>query len=198
VTKLYDRAYFDRWYRGGDRAVHPADVHRAARLALAAAEYVLGRPVRTVLDVGCGEATWRASLRRQRPGLRYAGLDPSPYTVRRYGRRRGILAGTFGELAAARPRGRADLVVCADVLHYLEDAEIRSGLPALAARIRGAAFIQVFVDGDAFDGDVAGWRPRPGAWYRRRFDEAGLVPLGLNCWTTRSIADERLSTLESS
>ena len=196
MTKVYDRAYFDRWYRGGDRSVQPSEVRRAARLALAAAEFVLNRDVRTVLDVGCGEGSWRPALRRLRPGVRYAGIDPSAYTVRRFGRRRGIRAGSFGELAGARPRGRADLVVCADVLHYLDDAEIRRGLPELAARIRGAAFIQVFVVGDAFDGDVAGWRGRPAAWYRRRFREAGLVALGLNCRTTRSIARERLSALE--
>ena len=196
MTKAYDRAYFDRWYRGRGRVIDPADVHRAARHALAAAEFVLGRDVRSVLDVGCGEGAWRAMLRRSRPGLRYTGIDPSAYAVARYGRRRGIRRGTFAGLDDAVPRTPADLVVCADVLHYLDDTEVRRGLPALVARIRGVAWIQVFALEDAFDGDTAGWRARPTAWYVRAFRRAGLVGLGLNCWTTEGIARGRLSALE--
>lgn len=196
MSKVYDRAYFERWYRGAARGVLPDDVRRSARLALAAAEYVLGREARTVLDVGCGEASWRAVLRRARPRIRYTGIDPSAYAVTRFGRRRGIRRGSFGDLAGAGPRGRADLIVCADVLHYLEDAEIRRGLPGLVARIRGAAWIQVFADGDAFDGDMAGWHARTPVWYRRTFERAGLVALGLNCWTSAAVARELLSGLE--
>ena len=52
--KRYDRAYFDHWYRG-ERVRPRAELERRVRLALAAAEYALGRPVRRALDVGCGE-----------------------------------------------------------------------------------------------------------------------------------------------
>src|SRR4249919_1723306 len=86
MHKQYDQAYFDRWYREGgigDRA----RLARKVALAVATAEYHLERPIRTVLDVGAGEAAWRAPLLKLRPGLRYLGFDSSEYAVRRYGRR---------------------------------------------------------------------------------------------------------------
>ena len=58
MEKHYDKAYFDRWYRDGgigDRA----RLARKVALAVACAEYHLERPIRTVLDIGAGEAAWR-------------------------------------------------------------------------------------------------------------------------------------------
>ena len=57
---------------------------------LGVAEYFLRRKVRSVLDIGAGEGAWRAELRRLRPSIRYTGVDPSEYVVRRHGRRRNI------------------------------------------------------------------------------------------------------------
>ena len=71
--KRYDRAYFDRWYRhggiGGARRLA-----RKVALAVATAEYHLERPVRTVLDIGCGEGPWRAPLLK--PGQERAEHAP--------------------------------------------------------------------------------------------------------------------------
>ena len=196
MNKTYDRAYFDRWYRSKEHVGAGDDVARSARLAIAAAEYLLGRPVRNVLDVGCGEASWRAALRRIRPNVRYTGIDPSAYVVARFGRRRGIRRGTFAELGAVRARAGYDLIVCADVLHYVSRTDLHSGLPALAGLLRGVAYIQLFTRDDDFEGDVAGWHARSAAWYRRAFRASGLVELGLNCYTTGSIAEATASALE--
>lgn len=196
MSKAYDRAYFDRWYRTR-RGVGGRDaVARSARLAVAAAEYVLERRIRTVLDVGCGEGSWRAALRRLRPAVRYSGIDPSDYVVRRYGRRRGIRYGTFAGLAAGGGRDAYDLIVCADVLHYLAAGDVRTGLPGLVRRLRGVAYLQLFTRDDDFEGDVDGFRPRSAGWYRRAFRAAGLAELGLNCWTTSELAAEAASALE--
>src|SRR5688500_20208272 len=79
----FDRAYFDRWYRDPRRRVLDwAEIGRRAALVLSVAEYVLERPVRSALDVGCGEGHWRAPLLARRPGLRYLGVGPSAYAVR--------------------------------------------------------------------------------------------------------------------
>ena len=89
--KQYDRRYFEKWYRRSSAGIGEREyVERKVRLAVAAAEFVLCRPVESVLDVGCGEAPWRAILRRLRPGVRYEGLDGSAYAVERYGRTRDI------------------------------------------------------------------------------------------------------------
>src|SRR5438552_15799386 len=97
--KRYDRAYFDRWYRDAGTRVHRrAMVQRKVAFAVAAAEQLLDRRIRSVLDVGCGEAPWQPLLQRLRPGIRYAGIDSSPYSVERFGLRRNVRLGTFGRL----------------------------------------------------------------------------------------------------
>lgn len=196
AAKAYDRAYFDRWYRSARRVATPAGTRRKAALALAAAEFLLGRDVRSVLDVGCGEGQWRGVLRRMRPGLRWVGVDPSPYVVRRFGRRRGIRPGSFAQLDTLRLGGPFDLIVCADVLHYLDRREIERGLPGLVRRLRGLAWIEAYTVEDVIGGDRTGWHVRRAAWYRNAFAAAGLVPAGLNSWVTPAFADARLASLE--
>ncbi len=62
--KSYDRAYFDRWYRDpGRRVATAASLSRKIHLVVSIAEALLERRVRSVLDVGCGEGTWREPLR---------------------------------------------------------------------------------------------------------------------------------------
>src|SRR5262245_66212958 len=98
-AKTYDRAYFDRWYRDSRNALFPHGMlPRRVQLAVSAAEYLLERPIRTVLDVGCGEGRWRALLLQVRPGIRYIGVDSSEYVVRRFGANRDIRLGSFGHL----------------------------------------------------------------------------------------------------
>jgi SAM-dependent methyltransferase len=188
MGKQYDRAYFDRWYRDPRWAVVRRDVlTRRVRLAVAAAEYLLERPVRTVLDVGCGEAPWRALLRRMRPGVRYTGVDSSAYVVGRYGASRDIRRGSLGSLGRLDLDPPYDLIVCSDVLHYVATDEARRGLKAIARLLGGVAFIELFAREDATEGDQEDLQPRPAATYRRLFREAGLIPLGLHCYAGRRL-----------
>ena len=159
------------------------------------AEWVLGRTVRHVLDVGCGEALWRAPLVALRPGLAYAGVDSSPYVVRRFGRRRGIRHGSFGDLADLDLRDTYDLIICADMLHYVPAAEVRAGLAAMSALLGGVAYVPVVTSTDDVDGDVRALVRRSPAWHRERFRQAGLVPVGLECYVRRESA-RGLSALE--
>ena len=123
--KAYDRAYFDHWYRDPVHRVRArGESRRRVAMVVALAEYYLGRPLRNVLDVGCGEGVWRAPLRALRPGIRYLGLDSSEYVVARFGRARNLRLAAFGDLAELRFDERFDLIVCSDVLHYLDAREI--------------------------------------------------------------------------
>jgi SAM-dependent methyltransferase len=179
MPKSYDRAYFDKWYRDPRHAVaSPAELRRKVALAVAQAEYYLGRPLRNVLDVGCGEAPWRAPLRALRPNVAYRGLDASPYVVARYGRSRNIGLARFGQLEHLRFDTRFDLIVCTDVLHYLKPAEIRAGLVGIGEMLEGVAFLEAFTSHDDVVGDCDGFFPRPPSWYLRRFTQAGLLPCG--------------------
>ena len=188
--KRYDRAYYDRWYRDPATRVKSAgDLGRKARLAVTAAEYLLGRRVRSALDVGSGEGQWRAALRRVRADVRYVGVDASAYVVRRYGASRGIVRGTVGALGALDLGGPFDLVVCCDVLHYVPDDELARGVRAMASLAGGAAYVELFTTDDEFEGDRVGWRGRPAAFYHRLFRRAGLTPLGLNCYAGPALRD---------
>ena len=183
MTKQYDKAYFDRWYRNErTRVVERADVERKAKLAIAATEYLTARPVESVLDVGCGEGAWQPVLAKLRPNATYLGVDPSEYAVRRFGRRRNIRLGSFGALDEAELEGPYDLVVCVGVVNYLPPKELASGLQTIAAITSGMAFIEAFATGDEIEGDTVQWKWRKPSWWRDQFREAGLTPVGLHCY----------------
>lgn len=189
-AKAYDRAYFDRWYRAAtSRIERRSELRRRVALAVALAERHLDRPLRSALDVGCGEARWRAELRRLRPRLRYTGVDPSSYAVARFGRRRGIVEASFAGLGDLELAGPFDLVICADVLHYVGDDELDRGLPALAALTGGMAWLEALCREDEVEGDRRGLILRPAATYRRRLRRLGLVHAGACGWLAPALGD---------
>ncbi|MGO4776289.1 methyltransferase, partial [Lysobacter sp. 2RAB21] len=107
MSKQYDRDYFQRWYR--DPALKDQAIGGAARLTrkvaltVATAEYHLERPIRSVLDIGCGEGPWRAPLLKLRPRLQYLGFDSSQYATARFGRSRNLHLARFGDFEFLRP-----------------------------------------------------------------------------------------------
>jgi SAM-dependent methyltransferase len=195
APKTYDQSYFDRWYRGDDPPKGEGELHRTVALAVAVAESILNRPIETVLDVGCGEGRWYPVLQELRPGVRYLGIEPSEYAVERFGDARNIRQGTFGELGQHVFEEPFDLVVCADVLHYLTGEEILTGVGPLGDLVGGAACLEVFTEEDEPLGDLEGFHLRPALWYRRVFESAELVPVGLQMHTHREMA-EQLESLD--
>jgi len=194
MTKTYDRAYFDRWYRSGGIG----DVARLARkvaLAVATAEYHLERPIRSVLDIGCGEGAWRAPLLKLRPKASYLGFDASEYSITRYGRTRNLHLARFADFELLRPCAPVDLLVCSDVLHYLPARELTRGLPALADLCGGLAFIETFAREDEAVGDEHDFQSRPASFYLKRLRALGLQPLGSHCWLAPGLA-ARATSLE--
>jgi len=193
MTKQYDQAYFDRWYRDPalkDRAIGgTARLTRKVALAVATAEYHLERPLRTVLDIGAGEGAWRALLLKLRPKVQYLGFDSSPYAVERFGARRNLHFARFGDFEHLRPCAPVDLLVCSDVLHYLPTRELDRGLPALAELCGGVAFLETFTRADGIDGDTEGFHARPARFYRERFAGIGLAPLGSHLWLSPALRE---------
>lgn len=193
MTKQYDQAYFDRWYRDPalkDKAIGGgARLMRKVALAVATAEYHLERPIRTVLDIGAGEGAWRAPLLKLRPKLDYLGFDSSRYAVQRFGGRRNLHFARFGDFEHLRPCAPVDLLVCSDVLHYLPTRELDRGLPALAELCGGVAFLETFTRVDGIDGDTEGFHARPAKFYRERLGRMGLAPLGSHLWLSPALRD---------
>ena len=193
----YSRAYFDKWYRDPRFRVKTArDLERQVAFVLAAADWILGRPARTVLDVGCGEGQWQPALRRLRPGIRYHGVDASEYAIRTYGRRRNLRLGSIDELdAIGLPEG-FDLVLCVGMLNYLGPAELRRGLAQVTARCDGVAYLELFTREDqGVVGDIRRADARPASWYRRAMRAAGLVSCGLHLYVPDRLV-ENTSALE--
>ncbi|HEY2092289.1 MAG TPA: class I SAM-dependent methyltransferase [Thermoanaerobaculia bacterium] len=181
MSKRYDRAYFDKWYRD-EQVNSPAEVRRKVNLAVAAAEYFLQRQIGSVLDIGCGEGQWLPHLRTMRPRLRYLGLDPSAYAVRQFGKTRNIRRASFGDLPSLELTQKFDLVICSDVLHYVDDAEIKPGIREIARVCEGIAFLEVLTKEDDIIGDLDGLISRPAAWYRNTFKRAGLLHVAPYLW----------------
>ena len=163
----YDKDYFDKWYRHPKhRVVTAAKTARKALLALAVAEYY---------------------LKKLRPRIRYTGVDPSPYAVRRFGKRRNILQGSFGNLPDLA--GSYDLIVCSDSLYYIPDDELIMGLHILAPRLAGVAFLEAYPHEAGLQGDTSGMHPRSAAFYRKIFRDAGLHPCGSHCYIGAALRD---------
>ncbi|MBW3550026.1 MAG: class I SAM-dependent methyltransferase [Proteobacteria bacterium] len=193
MTKPYDATYFERWYR--DPALKAqaiggrARLSRKVALAVATAEYHLERPLRSVLDIGCGEGAWRAPLLKLRPKAQYLGFDSSQYAIGRFGARRNLHYARFGDFQHLRPCPPADLLICSDVLHYLQTRELDRGLAALAELCGGVAFLETFTREDGIDGDTQGFKRRPAHFYRQRFEAIGLTPLGSHLWLAPALRE---------
>jgi SAM-dependent methyltransferase len=196
TRKVYDRAYFERWYRDPRYAVVGEGVRaRRVQLAVAIAEYLLERPLRTVLDVGCGEGAWQPLLQHARPGVRYLGVDSSEYAIERFGAARNLRLGSLATLHRMKLKGPYDLIVCSDVLHYVSTDEMRRGLKTIAGLLGGVAFLELFTGDDETEGDGEGLLDRSPALYRRALKQAGLIHLGMHCYAGELLADQ-LTTFE--
>jgi SAM-dependent methyltransferase len=191
MSKTYDRDYYEQWYHDpARRVITPAAVARKVRMVLGIAEALLERPVRSVLDVGCGEGAWREHLRRERPNLRYTGVESSAYVLERFGRTRDIRAGSFGTLAALDLDGPYDMIVVCDVLQYVPDAELQPGLGAIAELLGGVTYLEAYAKEDAIEGDRADWHERSAAQYLAQFAKAGLVGVGMHCYVGDALREQ--------
>jgi SAM-dependent methyltransferase len=196
VTKRYDDSYFERFYLDPKtRVLSPAERRRRVTATLATCERYLDRPLRSVLDVGCGIGMWGRELVRLRPRLRYLGLEPSQAAVSRA--RRWGLEVQLGDLASLdRVRGTFDLVICADVLHYVPDDQVTPAVAALATKTHGLAQLEVLTSAESVEGDLADMQRRAPRWYLTRFRRQGLVPCGLHLYLTPAL-HEAAAALET-
>ena len=172
----FGREYYQRYYHDPRTAVTSRNEMRArARLIAAGCEH-LGLPVRRILEAGCGTGLLRAQLKRLLPRAQYVALEASEYLCQRYGWQ-------HGRLEDYRARTPFDLVVCYDVLQYLDGASAVRALGNFARLCRGALYFSALTRGD-FEHNCDRRRTDPevhlrsARWYRARlaarFREAGL------------------------
>jgi SAM-dependent methyltransferase len=145
-------------------------------LAVATAEYHLERPIRSVLDIGCGEGAWRAPLLKLRPKLHYLGFDASAYAIAPLRPRAQPAPRDLRRLPAPAPLPACRPAGLCDVLHYLPTRELERGLPALAELCGGVAFIEAFAREDEAVGDDDDFKRRPAAFYTTRLRARACAP----------------------
>ena len=178
----FDEAYYQRFYRDPRTAVTSRAEMRSRADLIAACVNYLGLPVKRILDAGCGVGLMRAPLLRRLPRARYTGLEFSEYLCRRYGWQQGTLQ-------TLTTRARYELVICYDVLQYLNTADAREAIARLGKVCRGALYFGALTRGD--------WREncdqsrtqrtpwmRSAAWYRRELAR-DFESLGCGMWLRR-------------
>ena len=192
-TDRYDRAYFDRWYRDPKtRVKSQSGIRRKAALALSVAEYYLERPVRTVLDVGCGEGNWLPAVISIRPKIRYTGVDASTYAVDRFGKKRNIRLGSFATLDEIGLKEDYDLIVCSDTLFYLPLTELEQGIASLAHRSAGVAFLELYTGEDSLIGDFPNEGLQSASFYRKMLTRHGFLSVGSHCYLGPDMAERAM------
>ncbi|MGH9560272.1 MAG: class I SAM-dependent methyltransferase [Terracidiphilus sp.] len=180
----FDSAYFRKYYfDAATRVTTAAEMRGRARL-IAAVLHHAGIPVRRILDVGCGIGLLRKPFAAAIPGARYRGLESSDFLCSRYG----WLKGSMVDFA---PRFASDLVVCYDVLQYLDDADAARAIANLATLSSAAVYMSALTRQD--------WRDncdrsrtdrsvhlRSGDWYRRRLRRR-FNYLGFGVWLRKDV-----------
>ncbi len=178
----FGREYYRRFYRDGRTSVASrAEMARRAEFIAAYAHHI-DCPVASILDAGCGLGLMRGPLLRALPGATYVGLEYSEYLCRRYG-------WVQGSLAQWRPRQPFDLVVCYDVLQYLDDGAAAAAMANFARLCRGVLYFSALTrrdwrenaDQSRTDREVT---MRSADWYRRRLAR-NFRQVGAGFWLRR-------------
>ena len=179
----FDKAYYDRYYRNpSTRVSSPQEVQRQADFIAAYLRYV-EVPVTGILDIGCGLGRLLTRLGTAFPEARTHGVESSTYLCAEYGWEGGQLPG----YTAGR---EYDLVVCYDVLSYLEDADAAEAIKTLGRLTRRALFFGALTVEDRnlcdpvrTDTDVY---LRSNRWYRRRLGRH-FEPVGGGLWLNKPV-----------
>ena len=163
---LFDAGFYRRFYLNPrTRVVTPAEMARRADLVAAFVRH--GElPVRSILDVGCGLGLMRKQLQRHFPRARYTGLEVSEYLCEKHG----WIQASIATFDSDRP---FDLVICYDVMQYLEARPAAAALRNLARLCVGVLHFgaltqedwDLYCDKRRTDRNV---HVRPAGWYRRR------------------------------
>ena len=180
----FGAAYFRKFYLDPkSRVVTAAEMRDRAALIVAILRHAQ-IPVRRILDAGCGIGLLRAPFAAALPRARYTGLEHSEYLCAKYGWSQGSVA----DFSAPKPY---DLVVCYDVLQYLDDRVASRAIANFALLTQAAVYVSALTLED--------WRHncdrtrtdravhlRSAAWYRRRLQRKFRY-LGFGVWIAKGV-----------
>ena len=137
----FDQAYYERFYVNPEtRAASPSEQTRQAHFIAAYLDY-LELDVRRIVDIGCGLGNLLHGLAEAYPDATCHGVEFSQYLCDEYG-------WTHGSVENYRARRPYDLVVCTDVLGYLDDTRCAAAIENLTRLTRGALYLSVLTEDD--------------------------------------------------
>ena len=185
----FDQDYYDRFYENPQTcAVDEAEAGRQAAFIAAYLDY-LEVPVRRIADIGCGLGRVLRALGARYPNAKTVSVEFSEYVCERHGWKQDSVV----DFSASKP---FDLVVCNDVIAYLDDRNCARAINNLARLTSAALFLGVLTKED--------WRLcdtertddqqylRSQAWYAKRLGKhfvnvgGGIYlkkPLAFPVWT---------------
>ncbi len=165
-AKAFDQAYFERFYY--NRRTRIAEPTYFDELAGFVGAYLklMDCPVGRVLDIGCGAGLLHRGLRRAFHGVKIDACDVSEYACERYGWQ-------CTSIEDLEVKGSYDLVICHDVLQYLDNKAATRAIGKLAALTHCALLFGVLTredwqencDQELTDGQAY---MRTTEWYRQR------------------------------
>lgn len=166
VPQQFDAHYYRRFYlRAATRAMsQPETECRAAVVATLVKQLEL--PVKRILDMGCGLGWFKSPLLKVFSTARYTGVEYSQYLCDEYGWQQGSVVDYDSP-------AQFDLIVCCDVLQYLDDKQATLAINNLGRLCRGALYLHVptkrdwktLMDPSGTDTQV---HVRSGKWYQQR------------------------------
>lgn len=168
MRERFDKAYYERFYENpATRAATVASARRQAEFISAYLNYI-ELPVQRILDIGCGMGRLLRALQRCFPKAQCVGVEYSEYLCQRYGWQSGSVVDYQDD--------PYDLVVCVDVLSYLDTHECGQALRNIAGLAHGAAFLGLITEEDReicdFERTDRRQHLHPAAWYRRRINQS--------------------------
>lgn len=171
----FDHEYYKRYYFDPKTAVtNKREMQARARLIAAYALHT-GLPTRRILDAGCGTGLLKPWLKRYLPRATYTGIEASEYLCKRFGWQQ-------EQIETYKPAASFDIVVCYDVLQYLDSDTAHRALLNFGKLCRGVLYFTALTrvdwehncDRSRTDSNV---HLRSAQWYRsrlsRNFREAG-------------------------
>lgn len=179
----FDGRFFERFYYSRrTRVAAPLDYVARARL-LAAYANLHQLKVRRMLDVGAGAGYFLRALDAAFPSARGTGIEVSHYACARYA----WINASITDYVAPKP---FDLVVCHDVLQYLDRVAAMQALQNLEILCKGLLYFTVLTredwhancDQSRTDGDVY---LRRANWYRQHL-RRGFQRLGSGVYIARA------------
>jgi trans-aconitate methyltransferase len=138
--------------------------------------------VRSVLEVGAGRGDWGHWYRTLHPTVRVTSTDVSEHACATFGHKR-------RDIAQWAPKRPFDLVICTDVLQYLDDQAATRALRNLTTATRTCLYFDALTSFDAkhtVEQSKTDFKVtlRTGDWYRQRLSR-GFTQAGAGLWVRK-------------